>query len=82
MILREGVEILGRHIDADTRYIVGEPLVGQVTAKFHVGNLPVCCVLDLTVAEQVVPSQRTTISQIRTGNVGHIFNDITILVVF
>lgn len=68
MIASESKDVLSRHIDADTTYVVAEPLVGQVTAKLNIGDLPISGILDLTVAEEVVPCQRGIVGQIGTGN--------------
>ena len=48
LVTCEGVEILARHIDAETRDDTLEPLVGEVISQFDVGNLPVVGILDVT----------------------------------
>ena len=61
------MEVLGRNVCANTRDNTLEPLVREVVAQFDIGNLPIGSILDLAIAEVVVPSL-TVGYNIGTGN--------------
>jgi hypothetical protein len=50
------MEILGRNVCTNARDNTLEPLVGEVVAQFDISNLPISSILDLAIAEVVVPS--------------------------
>ena len=72
VIAGESIEVLGRHIDTGTGDDTTEQLVGNVVTQFNIGNLPVGCILNHAVAEQVVPGLSGVVGIVGAGNVRQI----------
>lgn len=72
MITREGIEVLCRDINTYAVYISAKPLVRHVVAKLYVGDLPISGILNLTAAEEVVPSLLGIVGGISAGHIAQI----------